>query len=135
MKWGALFLASWIAGVVAYFGALYFVYGEAPAALSGDAAAVLFWSLLLFALTYVGLYLPLLRVVHRRLGGVRPSWPFPVVAAGLGVVPTALIVFFNGGDTPALFSAEAALFYLMFAAIGFVVGIGYVRVHRPDAAG
>jgi hypothetical protein len=128
----ALFMSSWIAGVVAYFGLMYFVFDEVPAALSGDVAAVLFWSLFFFALTYVVLYLPLLRAVHRRLGGVQAFWPFPLVATMLGIVPTALIVFSNGGGVSGLFSVEAGLFFGMFGAIGVVAGVGYVMLHRRN---
>ena len=120
-----LFLVSWFAGQVAYFGALYLRYGEFPAAISGDFAAVLFWSMVAFALAYVAVYLPLLGWIARRRGGTRPWWPFPVAAVAAGIVPTALIVVANGGDLRALASAEAQLFYVMFATIGVVVGTGY----------
>jgi hypothetical protein len=120
-----LFLVSWFAGLVAYFGALYLRYGEVPATVSGDFAAVLFWSVVAFAIAYVALYLPVLGWIARRRGGTRPLWPFAVAAVAAGIVPTALILVANGGGLHALASPEAQLFYVMFVTIGIVVGIGY----------
>jgi len=134
MKRLVLFFASWTSGAIAYFATLFLAFDEVPASLSGDFAAVLFWSILCYALSYVVLYLPLLRAVHRGLGGVRPWWPFPLLAVIAGAVPTALIAFFNGGGMRGLFGAEAVLFHVMFAAVGIVLGVGYVLVHRSDPA-
>ena len=126
-------LVAWVAGLVAYFGALLLIYGE-PLAWSGDTKAVLFWSAVAFGISFVVFYLPALHGVRRVLGGVAPRWPFPVIAGALGVVPTAAIAFFNGGNLRSLISQEAFLFYIMFAAVGLVVGIGYAVVHRTASA-
>ena len=125
MDRAVLFLVSWFVGLVGYFGALYLVHDEFPATLSGDFAAVLFWSVVAFAVAYVVVYLPLLGWIARRLGGTRPLWPFPVAAVAAGIVPTAVIVVANGGGLRALASPEAQLFYVMFIATGIVVGTGY----------
>lgn len=126
-------IVSWIAGVAAYSVTLLLVYGE-RLSWGGDAKAVLFWSSVSFALVFLLLYLPVLRALRRRLRGVRPRWPFPLSASALGVVPTALIAVFNGGDLSSLLSEEARLFLVMFGVIGLVVGIGFARVHRDDAS-
>ena len=124
---------AWLAGVATYFAALLLVYGEHPS-WNGDTRAALFWSALAFGALYFALYVPTLHGLRRVLRGFTPAWPFPVTAAALGVVPTALIAFMNGGDVRSLASHEALLFYLMFAAIGVVAGIGFVIVHRSVAA-
>ena len=93
-----------------------------------------FWSLVAFALAFFGLYLPVLLGVRRLLRGVRPLWPFPLVAGLLGVVPTATICFFWGGDVRSLVSAEASLFYSMFATVGIVVGFAFVFIYRHENA-
>ena len=124
---------GWLAGLAAYFVALFAIYGE-PLAWSGDTKAVLFWSAVAFGISFVGLYLPALHAVRRALGGVTPHWPFPVIAAALGVVPTAAIAFLNGGNLRSMISQEAFLFYLMFVAVGIVVGVGFAVVHRNAPA-
>lgn len=126
-------IASWIAGVTAYFGAGALVYGERMT-WGGDATAVLFWSAVMFGLTFIALYLPLLFAIRRKLHGVRPSWPFPAVAVAIGTVPTALIAFFNGGDVRALLSPEGFLFGVMSGVIGLVVGVGFAVVYRDVPA-
>ena len=84
-------------------------------------------SLLAIAVAFAALYVPVLLGLRRLLHGVRPLWPFPVEAALLGALPTALIVFFWGGNLGALMSPEAGLFYLMFAAAGAVGGLGLAQ--------
>ncbi len=132
MKIIIIFLASWVVGLAAYLGSLALFYRQSIS--SGDLSAVLFWSLLAFALAFFVLYLPALFRVRRWLRGVRPLWPFPLLAVLLGVVPTALILFFWGGGVRSLVSPEASLFYSMFAAVGVVVGFGFAHVYRDDRA-
>jgi hypothetical protein len=119
--------------LAAYFLALLLIYGE-PLAWSGDTKAVLLWSAVAFGASFVVLYIPALHAVRRVLGGVSPRWPFPVLAGALGVVPTATIAYFNGGNLRSLLSQEAFLFYIMFAAVGLVVGVGFAVVHRNALA-
>jgi len=128
MKIIGVFLTSWAVGIAAYLGALALFYRQSIS--SGDLFAVLFWSLLAFALAFFGLYLPVLFGVRRLLHGVRPLWPFPLIAVLLGVVPTSLIVFFFGGGARSLVSPEASLFYSMFTAIGIVVGFSFAFIYR-----
>jgi len=127
-----VFLASWMAGLVAYIGSLALFYGQSIS--SGDITAVLFSSLLAFAVTFLVLYLPALFAMRRWLRGVRPLWPFPLLAVLLGVVPTVLIVVFWGGGVRSLASPEASLFYSMFGAVGVVVGFGYTFIYRHERA-
>ncbi len=127
-----MFLGSWLAGLAAYLGALGLFYGQSIS--RGDLLAVCFWSLLAFALAFFGLYLPVLLGVRRLLRGVRPLWPFPFVAGLLGVVPTAAICLFWGGGVRSLVSAEASLFYSMFATVGIVVGFAFVFIYRHENA-
>lgn len=103
-----MFLGSWLAGLAAYLGALALFYGQSIS--RGDLLAVGFGSLVVFALAFFALYFPVLLGVRRLLRGVRPLWPFPLVAVLLGVVPTSAICFFWGGGVRSLVSAEASLF-------------------------
>jgi hypothetical protein len=128
----AIFLASWIVGCATYLGSLALFYRQTIS--SGDLSAVLFWSLLAFAISFFALYLPVLLGVRWFLRGVRPLWPFPLVAVLLGVVPTVLILFFWGGGIRSLLSPEASLFYSMFAAVGVIVGFGFGFIYRHDSA-
>jgi hypothetical protein len=132
MKTIGIFLTSWVVGLAAYLGSLALFYRQSIS--SGDLSAVLFSSLLAFALVFFTLYLPVLLGVRRLLRGVRPRWPFPLIAILLGVVPTALIVCLWGGSIQSLLSPEATLFYSMFSAIGVVVGVGFVFIYHDDRA-
>lgn len=123
-----VFVASWLSGIVAYGGALALFYGETIS--TGDLSAVLFWSLLTFGVLFFALYWPVLHRIRRRLRGVRPLWPFPLIAAMLAIAPAIPIVFFNGGSLRSFASEEAYLFYLMFGAAGAVAGVGFAFVYR-----
>jgi hypothetical protein len=128
----AIFLTSWVVGLAAYLGSLTLFYRQSIS--SGDLSAVLFWSLLAFAVAFFALYLPALFGMRRWLRGVRPLWPFPLLAVLLGVVPTVLILSCWGGGIRSLLSPEASLFYSMFAAVGVVVGFGFAFIFRHDRA-
>jgi hypothetical protein len=76
-------------------------------------------------------YLPSLYGLRHLLHGVRPGWPFPLLAVLLGIVPIAVIFSIWGGlSFRVLTSPEASLFYAMFAVVGLVVGFGFTRIHR-----
>jgi hypothetical protein len=125
-----IFVVSWLGGLAAYLGSLALFYRQSIS--SGDLTAVLFSSLLAFAVAFFVLYLPALFAMRRWLRGVRPLWPFPFLAVLLGVVPTAVILFLSGGGVRSLASPEASLFYSMFGAVGIVVGFGYAFIYRHD---
>ena len=131
----ALFLVSWAAGVGIYIAAMYVFFGqrmEMTSPRNGDFRFVVISSFVAFALLFGGLYLPLLFGLRRWLRGVRPIWPFPVLAMLLGVVPTAAILAFWGGGMRAVLSPESALFYCMFMAAGAIVGFGFRVIYRSD---
>ena len=130
MKLILLSVASWLAGIVSYLGALAVFYHQSIS--SGDLIAVVFWSLIAFAICSAALYFPALHGLRRLLHGVRPVWAFPVVAVLLGVAPTALILFVWGGGLRSLFSPEASLFYAMFLAVGLVFGFGFPCLYSND---
>jgi hypothetical protein len=116
--------AGWLAGLLAYLAALALLYGEWIS--SGDLGSVVVSSLVAFALCYWLLYLPVLRALRRWAPG--HVWIFPATAMLLGILPTALIARFRGGSLRALLTPEALLFYILFAAIGLVVGLGFTRL-------
>ena len=121
MRFLRLGFAAWLAGLFTYIVALALFYGERIS--TGDLGAVVFYSLIAFALCYGLVYLPVLRGLRRLTSA--PGWLFPLVAVLLGVVPTALIARFLGGSLRALLTPEALLFYLLFAVVGLVVGFGF----------
>jgi hypothetical protein len=128
-------IIAWLAGLFAYIGALALVYGQW---IGGDFQFVGFVSLVAFALCYWLLYLPVLRIARRLLPRHPPAWVFALIAILLGIVPTALIARFYGGSLRALVTPEAILFYVLFAVVGLVVGVGFThlrpdkRIHVPD---
>jgi hypothetical protein len=121
---------AWLLGLVAYEAWLRIVWHQS---MGGDWKAVVIWSALAFAVIAPILYFPAMRIVRARLGGYRPIAWFPLVAAALGVVPTAIIVLIWGGGLRGLLSPEASIFYVMFLIVGGVFGLGYA-IRRPDAA-
>ena len=86
---------------------------------------MLVWSALAFLIAIPVIYLPVLVATKTALGGYQPILCFPIVATLIGLIPTSLIVFRWGGGIRGLFSPEASLFYILFAAGGIVVGLGY----------
>jgi hypothetical protein len=82
-------------------------------------------SALAFVVAVPLVYLPAMMLVRRALRGYRPLVWFPIVAALVGVVPTAFIMFAWGGGIEDLFSPEASIFYVMFLVVGVVFGLGY----------
>ena len=124
-----LFIISWLVGLLGYVGGGAVIYRQSIALTSGDFRFVLFWSLGAFAVSFLLLYLPALFTLRRLLHGVRPVWPFPIVAVVLGIAPTALIFFMWGGGIRSLISPEASQFHCMFVAVGLIAGFGYTRIH------
>ena len=126
-------LLGWFAGVVAYVASLALLYGQGLS--RGDAPAVLFSSLAAFAICYWVLYLPVLRLVRRWLGARTSGWVFVLVAGLIGIVPTSLIARFYGGSWHALATPEAGQFFILFATVGIVIGLGFPFVYPPDTRG
>lgn len=134
MKTVILFTVSWLIGLCAYAGSCALFYRQTISLASADFRSVVLYSFIAFAVAFCVVYLPSLLALRRLLHGVRPVWPFPVVAALLGVLPTALVLFYWGGTLRSLLSPEASLFYSMFGAVGIIVGIGFTRIYGHDNA-
>jgi H+/Cl- antiporter ClcA len=117
-----------VAGLLAYPAALALLYGQSIS--SGDLWPVVVSSLVAFGLCYWLLYLPVLRAVRHWLPRPRWVWVFPLLAMLLGVLPTALVARYWGGSLRAMLSPEALLFYILFAVVGLVVGLGFTRLDR-----
>jgi hypothetical protein len=134
MKLLAVSLVSWVAGLIAYVAALGLVWGQTIS--GGDLNAVLLWSGLAAAVVVVAGFAPVMFAIHRRLGG-RPAglWVFPSVGILLGAVPVVLILTLWSDDLfGALFSAEAGLFFSMFATFGAVFGAGFFLAYARRSA-
>jgi hypothetical protein len=116
-------VAAWFAGLLSYVGALAIFYHQSLS--PGDFPSVAVSSLIAFAICYYACYLPVLRGLRNLLHGTRPAWVFPVVAALVGLLPTALIARFWSGSFQAILSPEAGLFYVLFATVGLVLGLGF----------
>lgn len=132
MKILLLFIASWVIGLCAYVGSSALFYRQTIWFTSADFRWAALSSFLGFAVTFCVVYLPALLALRRLLRGVRPVWPFPVVAALLGALPTALVLFYWGGTCRSILRPEALLFYALFGAAGIIVGIGFACICRHD---
>src|SRR5687768_1396472 len=126
-----MFLGSLLGGFALYIGVMALFFGMSYFSLS-DLLAVCCLSLVPYAPTFFGLYLPALFGVRRLLRGVRPLWPFPFVAVLLGVIPTAALGLFWEVRSVFFVSGEALLVYSVFATVGIVVGFVFVFVYRHD---
>jgi len=129
MKTVFLFVASWIVSLCAYVGSCALFYRQTISPTSADFLGAALCSFVAFAVAFCGVYLPALFALRRLLHGVRPAWPFPVLATLLGVLPAASVLFCWGGALRSLLGPEASLFYAMFGAVGLVVGIGFTRIY------
>ena len=127
-----LFLASWVIGLIAYVVSCALIYQQMVPLASGDFRAVALCSALAFGVAFYLAYLPALLALRSILHGVHPTWPFPLLAILLGVLPTAMILFFWGGIVRALLSPEATLFFAMFSIAGLTVGVGFARICRDE---
>ncbi len=78
---------AWALGLWAYSIALDRIWHQS---MEGDAEAVISGSAIALAIAVPLVYWPLLNLLSRRLHGFRPFVLFPVVAALLGIIPTAL---------------------------------------------
>ena len=86
-----------------------------------------------FAAAVPVVYLPVMKILKRVLGGYRPVAAFPLAAAVLGVVPTGLVMYAFGGKVASLLSPEAVLFYWCFGMAGVAFGVGF-SVSRERAS-
>jgi len=114
---------GWLAGFVAYLAALGILYGQEIS--RGDLRFVVVITIVVFAVCYLLIYLPVLGGVRKLLPEPRARWVFPLVAVLIGLVPTAAIARFYGGSFRALMTPESLMFGIMFIAIGLVVGAGF----------
>lgn len=139
MRYLVLIPTAWLAGISAYYAALFVIYDQTPT----DVTAVLISSFLALLVCIPTLYLPILFGLRRLLGGWKPLIAFSITATLLGIGPTAFIfLWWGAGELSALsmteaveaaLSPEAALFYVLFTAVGFVLGLGFA-VRRPPAS-
>lgn len=129
MRLVILLTVAWATGVAVYLFALEAINGQSIS--QNDLRAVLLWSALSFVFAALIFYLPALFILRRALGGTRPAWVFVLAAVIMGIVPF-LTLNATWGDRSwrSLLSAEAGLFYALFAAVGIVLGFGFSRLYR-----
>jgi hypothetical protein len=99
--------------------------------MGSDWPATALWSALALGIATPTIYLPAMWFVRIRLRGYRPVMWFLVVAAALGVIPTAMIILMWGGGVTGLLTPEASTFYVMFVVVGCIFGLGYA-IKRGD---
>lgn len=114
--------AAWLLGLAAYEACLRVFWNQS---MGTDWRSVALSSAVALGVTAPTIYWPAMRVVRRLRGGYRPIALFVITAIAIGIVPTALILWFWSGRLSDILSAEARIFYVMFSIVGVVVGIGY----------
>ncbi|MBM4183255.1 MAG: hypothetical protein FJ207_03410 [Gemmatimonadetes bacterium] len=120
-------MRAWLIGLLAYIAALGILYGEWMIS-PGDLGAVVFSSLIVFWICYWLVYLPVLRLARRAAPRAWASWMYPVLGVLLGALPTAAIARYWSGSFRGLLTPEALLFFILFTAVGLVVGVGFGRI-------
>jgi hypothetical protein len=123
---------AWLVGLATYVGALWLFWGQAMG--GGDATAVMFWSFVALLIAVPVVYWPAFSLLHKLRRGFRPAGLFALVAAALGIVPTAMITWYWGGDLASLLSPAGRLFYGLFATAGIVLGLAYALRRESTAA-
>ena len=116
----AISAVSWVAGLASYIGCLKFFWGQRIG--EGDLQAVVFWSAVAVVFAVPVAYAPAMFALRRRAAEFPKWWLFPSGSIALGVVPVMMIVIIFEGSPG---SAEAVLFYCLFAAFGAVFGAGF----------
>ena len=81
------------------------------------------------------LYLPVLLLLRRLLGGVRPWVLFPIVSAPLYLIPMGYIYYSRFPDhwLESLFNPGGE-FHVVLLVTGLVFGLGFVRLFSERAA-
>lgn len=122
----AILLATAL-GAVVYCLALKRIWGED---ITDEIAAVVFAAATSLCIAYPLIYLPAFRLLARKLSGARPYILFPLLGIVLGVTPVMLINLRWGGDLSSMLSPESQLFYILFIAVGVVLGGAFPFVDR-----
>ena len=87
-----------------------------------EIGSVLFAALSSLVLAYPLVYLPVLRLLERKLHGTKPYVLFPLIAMIVGVAPVGLINLRWNAGLQAMLSPESQLFYIYFTVVGIVIG-------------
>ena len=122
-----LILVATALGTVVYCLALKWIWGED---ITGELAAVVFAAATSLCIAYPLIYLPAFRMLARKLSGTRPYILFPLLGIVLGVTPVMLINLRWGGNFSSMLSPESQLFYILFIAVGVVLGGAFPLVDR-----
>ena len=114
-------------GTVVYCLALKWIWDED---VMGELAAVVFAATTSLCIAYPLIYLPAFRLLTRKLSGSRPYILFPLFGIALGVTPVMIINLRWSGNLSSMLSPESQLFYILFIAVGVVLGGAFPLVDR-----
>ena len=123
-------LIATVLGSIAYIFALRVIWKQD---IGGEYASVVFAALTSLLVAYPLAYLPMLKLLKRRLHGTKPYAMFPFCAILLGVMPVAIINLRWNSGLRAMLSPESQLFYIYFLVVGTVIG-GLYPLIWPDVA-
>ncbi len=122
MKLLSISLGSWLLGLLSLL--LTFSLADGQRLRLNEIQGVTVISLIMAALIYSLGYAPVLSWLHKRLGGCRPAFVFPLVSAIVLNLPVFLIGILAIGRT--LAPAEALACIGTFLLMGAVFGLGFV---------
>jgi hypothetical protein len=123
-------LIATVLGSIAYIFALRLIWKQD---IGGEYASVVFAALTSLLVAYPLAYLPILKLLKRRLHGTKPYAVFPFCGILLGVIPVAIINLRWNFGLRAMLSPESQLFYIYFLVVGSVIG-GLYPLIWPDVA-
>ena len=129
-------LIATVLGSAAYIYSLRAIWSQD---VGDEYASVVFAALTSLLLAYPLVYLPMLKLLQRKLSGTKPYVLFPCCTVALGVIPVAIINLRWNFGFRAMLSPESQLLYIYFVVVGAVIGGLYpfiwhdVAPHRQNA--
>jgi hypothetical protein len=121
-------LIATVLGSAAYIYALRAIWNQD---VGDEYAAVVFAALTSLLVAYPLAYLPMLKLLQRKLSGTKRYVLFPCCAIALGIIPVAIINLRWNLGFRAMLSPESQLFYIYFLVVGAVIG-GLYPLIWPD---
>ena len=112
------FLLSWLSGMLVILIGAFYSYDQFSII---DITSFAVMTFVGFLILFLLIYLPLLKIIGKKINGRKQFFYLPVILALLANLPAYFLIWKNMGDFYG--SGEATLFFLGFLTSGFVFGL------------